>query len=142
MLSSLSIDQLDKTDPPAVQENYLPSLALNCLVAIVDSLSADVLPIFTLSPSSSGGDSAMMLEKIDMSQHAQRELLLEIRAMLLAGWSGLLGAFSQVAQYTLDEDVHGTMLRTFQAVTTLCGVMGLDQPRYLFFFFFFLLQCK
>jgi hypothetical protein len=37
---------------------------------------------------------------------------------------------AQVVSYTLDEDIHAAMLRTFQSATMLCGVMGLVQPRF------------
>lgn len=49
-----SIDQLDKTDPPAIPEGYVGTLALSCLVHVVDGISAIIMPIYMATGSAHG----------------------------------------------------------------------------------------
>lgn len=129
------IDQLDKSDAPAIPETYLFLLALQCLNAIGEGFAAYTLPIYSslMSRRPKTGDEplpappAIVFE--DLKSDKTYEPLKAAHDMADAAWPALLASLSFYLSTNLDDDLFVYTLSAFQQFSTTCGVLNLKTPR-------------
>ncbi|GAN02041.1 protein MON2 homolog isoform X3 [Mucor ambiguus] len=112
------IDQLDKTDPPAIPETYIFYLALVCLNSIADGLAG-----FALSNFSPG---SVIKQKQEEKETKDVKVVTD---MANVAWPGLLAAMSFYLTANLDEELFQSTMRSYQNFTNVCGVLDLVTPR-------------
>lgn len=120
---SVSIDQLDKADPPSIPETYIFYLALLCLNSIADGLAGFALPRF------SPGSMKPTSEEQSTEHEATKKDLSLVTDMANVAWPGLLAAMSFYLTANLDEDLFQSTMRSYQNFTNVCGVLDLVTPR-------------
>ncbi|TFK71822.1 hypothetical protein BDN72DRAFT_409999 [Pluteus cervinus] len=140
------IDQLDKAESPPIPESYIYLLAVQCLVSLCDGLAQFTGPLYTslvvqkprstgsAGESSSSTSSSMKAPPaLDISTLPQGEPsthhLRIVRAIIENGWPALLAALSFIISTNLSDDLFVEVLSSYQALTTVAGMLGLNTPR-------------
>ncbi|KAG0231976.1 hypothetical protein BGW41_001994 [Actinomortierella wolfii] len=142
------VDQLDKADPPQIPDTYLYYLSLVCINSIADGLASFVFPIVAQEilikqqqennedPNDTDGVSKRVTPPIfpntnalDLSQHAEADEIALVTAMTESAWPGLLAAFSYYLGSNLDDELFQNVMRAYQNLTSVCGVLKLTIPR-------------
>ena len=158
------IDQLDKTDPPAIPDAYIYSLTLMCMSSLSDGLAKLILPLTIPnngrkqkrskgnddegSPSrrsdvpqhkaveekrSSGKYSsrraAAPINPLTLRQHPSYEKVKSAAAMLDECWPAVLATCSTFLYATLDHTFFHSLVRCFQKISHVAGLLRLEIPR-------------
>ncbi|KAF9162591.1 hypothetical protein DFQ26_003405 [Actinomortierella ambigua] len=142
------VDQLDKADPPQIPDTYLYYLSLVCINSIADGLASFVFPVVAQEilnkqqqetkddPKDPDGASKRVSPPIfpntnalDLSQHPEAEEIALVTAMTESAWPGLLAAFSYYLGSNLDDELFQNVMRAYQNLTSVCGVLKLTIPR-------------
>ncbi|KAJ3034915.1 hypothetical protein HDV00_004525, partial [Rhizophlyctis rosea] len=108
----VSIDQLDKSDPPSAPETYIIYLAIICLTNMADSQASFALPI--LQDSAASPNESGVLLAIEMANNS---------------WANILAVLSFLVTASIDEDIFMTVIRAYQNFTSILGLLGLTAPR-------------
>ncbi|KAF9973368.1 hypothetical protein BGZ73_003400 [Actinomortierella ambigua] len=142
------VDQLDKADPPQIPDTYLYYLSLVCINSIADGLASFVFPIVAQEilnkqqqeskddPNDPDGASKRVSPPIfpntnalDLSQHPEADEIALVTSMTESAWPGLLAAFSYYLGSNLDDELFQNVMRAYQNLTSVCGVLKLTIPR-------------
>ncbi len=148
------LDQLDKTEPPTVPDTYVYGLVLLCISDFSDGLAKFVLPMAmqnerrsekrskrsntmnggSIAPMDDGSptptedgpstDSATTLGK--QSRHAGVKTAI---AMVDSCWPAALATCSTFLYATLDRQFFRGLVRSFQKLTHVSGLVKLKTPR-------------
>ncbi|KAJ3406857.1 hypothetical protein HDU80_010254 [Chytriomyces hyalinus] len=131
------LEQLEKTDAPAIPENYLTALCIQCIVtacetqvshlltrlqsAIPQSPSATIIPESPISPT-------LPTTNIQHQPIQQDELILALE-MSTAAFPIILSTLTILLIGNTDADIYKSSLRSCISYTTLLGLLGLVQQR-------------
>ncbi|KAJ3237116.1 hypothetical protein HDU77_011688 [Chytriomyces hyalinus] len=131
------LEQLEKTDAPAIPENYLTALCIQCIVtacetqvshlltrlqsAIPQSPSATIIPESPISPT-------VPTTNIQHQPIQQDELILALE-MSTAAFPIILSTLTILLIGNTDADIYKSSLRSCISYTTLLGLLGLVQQR-------------
>ncbi|KAI0656026.1 hypothetical protein C8Q70DRAFT_922126 [Cubamyces menziesii] len=135
------IDQLDKADSPPIPEAYLYLLGVQCLVSLCEGFAAFTAPLYNSimvqKPRSAGepvirAPPALDLSKLPPEDAATRQLH-TVHDMVESGWPALLAALSFLISTNLSDELFVDVLASYQALTTVSGMLGLTTPRDAFF---------
>ncbi|KZT52790.1 hypothetical protein CALCODRAFT_475492 [Calocera cornea HHB12733] len=135
------IDQLDKTDAPAIPDGYVFLLALQTLCAIAEGLNSQTLPIYNAIVQRQGGQAAQFqgmapcaLSLDDLpSDNAETKRLQLCYKMMESGWPALLASLSFFMGTNLSDELFVDVLAAFRSLIYVSGVLGLTTPRDAFF---------
>ncbi|PMD48251.1 endosomal peripheral membrane protein-like protein [Hyaloscypha variabilis F] len=153
------IDQLDKTEPPAVPESYIYSLTLACISGFSEGLAKFILPLTVPDrPRKKGRQSEVESKDSDSpSGTAEPRSKLERRSSIkknpvhvnpltltdhplfndvkiCAGivdecWPAILATSSTFLYAALDTEYYHGLVRSFQKFTHVAGLLRLSTPR-------------
>ena len=141
LISALSIDQLDKADSPPIPESYLYLLGVQCLVSLCEGFANFTAPLYNSimvqKPRSAGEPVIRAPPALDLSVLPQDEpttiQLHTVHSMVESGWPALLAALSFLISTNLSDELFVDVLASYQALTTVSGMLGLTTPRDAFF---------
>lgn len=130
------IDQLDKSDAPAIPETYIFLLALQCLNAIGEGFAAHILPVYSALMARrprSGEEHLPAPPAIQFGEALEADesyqVLKTAHDMADAAWPALLASLPFYLTTNLDDDLFTYTLSAFQQFSTTCGVLNLKTPR-------------
>ncbi|KAI0354523.1 hypothetical protein OH77DRAFT_1548844 [Trametes cingulata] len=135
------IDQLDKADAPPIPESYLYLLGVQCLVSLCEGFAAFTAPLYNSimvqKPRSAGepvirAPPALDLTKLPQDEPSTKHLH-TVHDMVESGWPALLAALSFLISTNLSDELFVDVLASYQALTTVSGMLGLTTPRDAFF---------
>ncbi|KAF9810712.1 hypothetical protein IEO21_06846 [Rhodonia placenta] len=135
------IDQLDKADSPIIPESYLYLLGVQCLVALCEGFASFTGPLYNSlmiqRPRSAGEPVVRAPPALELSNLPPNELntkqLMTVHDMIESGWPALLAALSFLISTNLSDELFVDVLASYQALTTVAGMLGLSTPRDAFF---------
>lgn len=152
------IDQLDKTDPPAIPESYIYSLTLACITSLSEGLAKFILPLTVPGDRSRkrgkpGSSQEGSEERPDSPSPADRErsssfkknpvpvnplslknhpLYPEVQTcaeIIDECWPAILATCSTFLYAALDSEYYHGLVRAFQRFAHVAGLLQLDTPR-------------
>ncbi|KAH0152830.1 hypothetical protein KCU82_g11653, partial [Aureobasidium melanogenum] len=153
------MDQLDKTDPPALPETYIYSLVLECLNGLSENLAKVVLPLtvqqhtndqeqesdgevgdgeHTTSPqktrnrkkrSQSYRSRTVPLNPLSTDESAQAIRIRAIAKLVEQCWPALLATYSTFLNASLDNDYYRALIRSYQRFVQVSGLLRLSTSR-------------
>ncbi|RDX44494.1 hypothetical protein OH76DRAFT_1540422 [Lentinus brumalis] len=135
------IDQLDKADSPPIPESYLYLLGVQCLVALCEGFATFTAPLYNSimvqKPRTAGEPVIRAPPALDLSTLPQDDpvtrQLQTVHDMVESGWPALLAALSFLISTNLSDELFVDVLASYQALTTVSGMLGLTTPRDAFF---------
>ncbi|KAI8977746.1 hypothetical protein BD414DRAFT_154340 [Trametes punicea] len=135
------IDQLDKADSPPIPESYLYLLGVQCLVSLCEGFAAFTAPMYNSimvqKPRAAGDPVVRAPPALDLSKMPSDELvtrqLRTVHDMVESAWPALLAALSFLISTNLSDELFVDVLASYQALTTVSGMLGLTTPRDAFF---------
>ncbi|OJD25721.1 hypothetical protein ACJ73_02911 [Blastomyces percursus] len=148
------IETLDKIDAPIPPETYIYSLVLNCISAFSESIAKYILPL-TVSESkskrkhrasisnkegdgsklqrksSSGGSKKLSVPSnpLELKSHPQINGIQAIASMIDTCWPAILATCSTFLYASLDGEFYHNLVRSFQKLTHVAGLLRLSTPR-------------
>ena len=153
------IDQLDKTEAPAVPESYTYGLILTCISSLSDGLAKFILPLTVpsegrsrrkISKNDSGRDSPApegenSRDKMERSSSFKKNPV-PVNPLLLTDhqmypdvkicaeivdecWPAILATCSTFLYAALDSEYYHGLVRAFQRFAHVAGLLKLDTPR-------------
>ncbi|QSS60699.1 endosomal peripheral membrane protein [Histoplasma capsulatum] len=148
------LETLDKIDAPILPETYIYSLALNCISTLSESIAKFILPL-TASESKSkrkhrasiskkaGDESALQrknsgrasnklsvpINPLDLTSHPQINDIQAITSMIDTCWPAILATCSTFLYAALDGEFYHNLVRSFQKLTHVAGLLRLSTPR-------------
>jgi hypothetical protein len=132
------IDQLDKSEPPAIPENYLLFLCLNSFHALTDGQCRLGTPAFNQSVGfqidEHGSTTQSEIQStlppvLSTSELLESEDIKILTQMTTITWPGLLASLSFFIKLPMDEELTFILVNSLQNFTHLCGVLHLTTPR-------------
>ncbi|KAI9782061.1 MAG: hypothetical protein M1816_002002 [Peltula sp. TS41687] len=162
------IDQLDKTDPPAIPDAYLYSLNLMCMSSLSDGLAKLILPLTipnngrkqkrskasadegSSTPKPDGTQNHKAVEEearpgpggrpvsrrvtappnpLTLGQHPSYAKVKSAAALLDECWPAILASCSTFLYATLDHTLFHNLVRCFQRLAHVAGLLRLETPR-------------
>ncbi|KAK2791130.1 hypothetical protein FQN52_005086 [Onygenales sp. PD_12] len=151
------IETLDKIDAPMPPETYIYSLALNCISAFSEGIAKFILPL-TVSESkskrkhrpstsdkgstgpaldqpqrkdssASSKKSSVPLNPLDLKSHPQIDAIKATASMIDTCWPAILATCSTFLYAALDGEFYHNLVRSFQKLTHVAGLLRLSTPR-------------
>ncbi|KAJ3021237.1 hypothetical protein HKX48_008942 [Thoreauomyces humboldtii] len=107
------LDQLDKAEPPVIPETYIIFLAIQCMNSTVESEAQFAMPL---------------LAEASTPTEQRDDIILAIE-MANASWAGILTALSFLVTSSVDDDVFAMVIRAYQSITCVIGLLGLTSHR-------------
>ncbi|TPX54493.1 hypothetical protein PhCBS80983_g05899 [Powellomyces hirtus] len=107
------LDQLDKAEPPHIPDTYIIFLAIQCMNSTVESEAQFAMPLLA--------EASTPTEQHD-------DIILAIE-MANASWAGILAAISFLVTSSVDDDVFAMVIRAYQSITSVIGLLGLTSHR-------------
>ncbi|KAJ3156735.1 hypothetical protein HDU86_003501 [Geranomyces michiganensis] len=107
------LDQLDKAEPPHIPDTYIIYLAIQCMNSTVESEAQFAMPLLT---------------EASTPTDQQDDIILAIE-MANASWAGILAAISFLVTSSVDDDVFAMVIRAYQSITSVVGLLGLTSHR-------------
>jgi gas vesicle protein len=164
------IDQLDKSEPPAMPESYIYCLALTCFNSFSEGLARFVLPLaandtskrrtkpLSASVAARGGSDAesrpatpdgrtpspakqslkrkpttrqprVPTNPLTLESHPAYQDIVVSSLLVDACWPALLAAYSTFLYASLDNELYHGLVRSFQKLSQVAGVLRLTTPR-------------
>lgn len=142
------LDQLDKTDPPAVPSTYIYTLVLECLNSFSEALAKVVLPLTVQHderPSSNGHDAdkrptsrtvrsqsfrrrAVPLNPMDV-ESSTSDRVHAVAALITDCWPAVLATSSTFLNAALHEQYYRALIKSYQRFAQVAGLLRLITPR-------------
>lgn len=143
------IEQLDKSDSPAVPETYLYALVLECLNGLSDALARTVLPLTvqlersrTKSSSSAseanggarGRSTSFRSRAVPMNPLDAKDAPYAGKVQAVAGlvdtcWPAVLATASTFLNAALDDQYFRNLIKAYQRFAQVAGLLRLTTPR-------------
>ncbi|TVY60725.1 Protein MON2-like protein, partial [Lachnellula suecica] len=149
------IDQLDKTDPPAVPESYIYSLTLACISGFSEGLAKFILPLTVpdrprkkssrqpesdstpgtpeprsnLERQTSFKKNPVPVNPLSLEDHPLFEEVKICAGIVEECWPAILATCSTFLYAALDSDYYHGLVRSFQKFTHVAGLLRLATPR-------------
>uniref|UniRef100_A0A673VDD9 Protein MON2 homolog n=1 Tax=Suricata suricatta TaxID=37032 RepID=A0A673VDD9_SURSU len=136
----LSLEMLDKVEPPTIPEGYAMSVAFHCLLDLVRGITSmiegELGEVETECPTttdvaSSPTQSSEQQESHSTSEQMDKEIVSRAvwEEMVNACWCGLLAALSLLLDASTDEAATENILKAELTMAALCGRLGLVTSR-------------
>ena len=159
MLEKPCLELLDKQNPPEIPDTYIYALVLNCVSIFAEGIAKFVMPLSLPSRSrpsrqdasieSRTSDDNTALERTSSQtttrsrsenyqlltnplankSHAQHATVVVISALLDECWPAFLATCSTFLNAALDVDFYHNLVRAFQKLTQVSGILELATPR-------------
>lgn len=159
LLKTPCIEQLDKSEAPALPDTYVYSLVLTCITNISESLARFVLPLTVhhdtkgrrrkneesteseVDATSSGPDvrrlsrthsfhkRSIPVNPLDLVDHAAYAYIKASSNLVTECWPAVLATCSTFLNASLDTDYYRALVRALQKVTQVSGLLRLATPR-------------
>lgn len=153
------IDQLDKTEPPAIPDSYIYSLTLACISGFSEGLAKFILPLTVpdrprrkmrqseadsknsdsgpLTPSTatpierqpSFKKNPVPVNPLNLEDHPLHEEVKICAGIVDECWPAVLATCSTFLYCSLDSDYYHGLVRSFQKFTHVAGLLRLSTPR-------------
>ncbi|KAG9256912.1 uncharacterized protein F5Z01DRAFT_492523 [Emericellopsis atlantica] len=152
------IDQLDKTEPPAVPESYTYSLILSCISSLSDGLAKFVLPLTVTNEArnrrklakheddvdspAADAESGERLERaasfkknplpvnpLTQEDHPMHSEVKICAALVDECWPAILATCSTFLYAAMDSEYYHGLVRAFQRFAHVAGLLQLATPR-------------
>lgn len=144
------IDQLDKSEAPALPATYIYSLALTCITTFSDGLARFLLPFTVptdhkakrkqsalpdtegdgkLERTQSFGGRRIPVNPLTLKEHVLYGQITTSGHMVDQCWPALLAASSTYLNAALDSENYHALVRSFQKFTQIAGLLDLSTPR-------------
>lgn len=152
------IDQLDKTDPPAIPESYIYSLTLACITSLSEGLAKFILPLTvpgdrnrrrgkpgsSLEGSEERPDSPTPLDRersssfkknpvpvnpLSLKDHPLYPEVETCAEIIDECWPAILATCSTFLYAALDSEYYHGLVRAFQRFAHVAGLLQLATPR-------------
>lgn len=146
------LELLDKAEPPPPPETYIYSLVLNCLSALAEGLARFIIPLTVTeskskrrkrtatidreqrsndlhrsdSTKSNGSESrrqTVPLNPLDLQGHPQRSAITSCAGIIGSCWPVILTTCSIFFYAALDADFYHNLVRSFQKLTHVAGLL-------------------
>lgn len=137
----ISIDQLDKADAPAIPDTYIYLLAVQCIVSLCEGFVTFSSPIYssliTQLPRAPGDPANRLPPALNLGILAQDDPQIHhlriVQSIISQSWPALLAALSFIIATNLSDQLFVEVLASYQAMTNVSGMLGLNTPRDAFF---------
>ncbi|EEP80517.1 predicted protein [Uncinocarpus reesii 1704] len=154
LLRAPYIETLDKLEAPNPPETYLYSLVLNCISSFSDSIAKFILPLTVtetknrrkrqesiaskeestidkpnVDRSRTSKSYSVPLNPLDFESHPQVEDVKSIAEMIDACWPAVLATSSTFLYAALDNEFYHNLVRAFQRLAHVAGLLRLKTPR-------------
>ena len=156
---TVCLEQLDKSDAPAVPESYIYALVLECLSNLSDSLAKVVLPLtvqheetksrpqdgqaganghFSRSNSQPRPDRArsesfrkraVPLNPLDLEGHASASKVRAVNGLVESCWPAVLATSSTFLNAALDDQYYRNLIKAYQRFAQVAGLLRLSTAR-------------
>ena len=148
------IELLDKTDPPAPPDTYIYSIILNCIAAFSEGLAKFILPLtvpelkqkrksrinadspvlqrsdsYKGAATSTARRSPIPVNPLELEGHSQFPAIKASAGIIDDCWPAILATCSTFLYATLNDEFYHTLVRSFQKVTHVAGLLRLSVPR-------------
>ncbi|EEA20358.1 Endocytosis and vacuole integrity protein [Talaromyces marneffei ATCC 18224] len=149
------LELLDKSEPPPPPETYIYSLVLNCLSALAEGLARFIIPLTVTeskskrrkridreqgsnelhrsdSMKSNGSESrrqTVPLNPLDLQEHPQRSAITSSAGIIESCWPVILTTCSIFFYAALDADFYHNLVRSFQKLTHVAGLLRQSAAR-------------
>lgn len=138
------MELLDKTDAPNPPDTYIYSLVLNCIGAFSEGLAKFILPLTvpetktkrkqraSSGKSSSGTQSkktSISLNPLELEAHPQLSGIRTSASIVDTCWPAVLATCSTFLYAALDGEFYHNLVRSFQKLTHVAGLLRLSTPR-------------
>lgn len=147
------LEMLDKSEPPHIPETYIYSLILNCIGSFTEGLAKFILPLTVPADArgkkkrktasaaekegnaetSSGRPSVssrqVSVNPLTLEDHVQFSNIKTTAAIIDTCWPAVLATCSTFLYATLDGDYYHALVRSFQRLTHVSGLLRLATPR-------------
>lgn len=153
------IDQLDKTDPPAIPESYVYSLTMACITSLSEGLAKFILPLTVPSDrarrrggrpgssaegaeerpespspldrerSSSFKKNPVPVNPLSLTEHPLFSEVETCAAIIDECWPAILATCSTFLYAALDSEYYHGLVRAFQRFAHVAGLLQLATPR-------------
>ncbi|CAP97809.1 Pc22g05210 [Penicillium rubens Wisconsin 54-1255] len=117
------IDLLDKTDPPTPPDTYIYSLVLNCISSFAEGLAKFILPL-TVPDLKQRRKNRLM-----SPSHVQYSAIKTCAGIIENCWPAVLAACSTFLRASLDDEYYHNLVRAFQKLAHVAGLLRLTVPR-------------
>lgn len=131
------IDQLDKADAPPIPEPYIYLLAVQCIVSLCEGLASFAAPIYSsivIQRPRNAGDApirappALNVSSLPPSESQTKQLVV-VQDIITNGWPAFLASLSFIISTNLSDELFVEVLESYQALTNVSGMLGLNTPR-------------
>lgn len=140
------LETLDKLDNPSPPETYIYSLVMNCVGAFSEGIAKFILPLTASETKSkrkrrisaatdrqdSNGASKMSslpLNPLKLENHPQLSGVRATAGIIDTCWPAVLATCSTFLYASLDGDFYHNLVRAFQKLTHVAGLLELSTPR-------------
>lgn len=144
------IELLDKADPPPPPETYIYSIILNCIAAFSEGLAKFILPLTVPElkqkrrnrtgsdsqelqrsnfPKTDDKKSPIPINPLDLKGHAQISSIKACAGIIDDCWPAILATCSTFLYASLDDEFYHSLVRSFQKLTHVAGLLRLSVPR-------------
>ncbi|KAL2810470.1 hypothetical protein BJX63DRAFT_316659 [Aspergillus granulosus] len=147
------LELLDKTEPPQPPDTYIYSLVLNCVSAFAEGLAKFILPLTvpdlkqkrrsriagdrdadlqreeSLKRSKSVKKFPVLINPLDLESHPQISAIRTCAGIVEDCWPAVLATCSTFLYASLDDDFYHNLVRSFQKLAHVAGLLRLSTPR-------------
>ncbi|KAM5470176.1 Endocytosis and vacuole integrity protein [Microsporum audouinii] len=147
------IETLDKIDSPSPPETYIYSLVLNCIAAFSESIARFIIPLAVAESKSkrkrntsnsnkdqnsaqqdtdikeSTGKSSVPPNPLELKSHPQIANIEATAGIIDICWPAILATSSTFLYAALDGEFYHTLVRAFQKLAHVAGLLRLSTPR-------------
>ncbi|KAL1888762.1 Endocytosis and vacuole integrity protein [Ceratocystis pirilliformis] len=141
------IDQLDKTEAPPIPESYVYSLVLTCISSLSEGLAKFILPLTVPNRKKQAAkqekdkestEEAMdrsfkktpiPVNPLEMKDHPLHEDIKACAKIIDECWPAILATCSTFLNAALDSEYYHSLVRAFQRIAHVAGLLHLHTPR-------------
>ena len=149
------IELLDKAEPPTPPDTYIYSIILNCIAAFSEGLAKFILPLtvpelkhkrksrvnaqdapelqrsdsFKGTTSLATRKSPIPINPLELEGHPQYPAIRASAGILDDCWPAILATCSTFLYAALNDEFYHTLVRSFQKLTHVAGLLRLSVPR-------------
>ncbi|EZF32770.1 hypothetical protein H101_03643 [Trichophyton interdigitale H6] len=147
------IETLDKVDSPSPPDTYIYSLVLNCIAAFSESMAKFIIPLAVAESKSkrkrntsssdkersssqqgagrkeSTGRSSIPPNPLELNSHPQFTDIQATAGIIEVCWPAILATSSTFLYAALDGEFYHTLVRAFQKLAHVAGLLRLATPR-------------
>ncbi|RAL17440.1 putative endosomal peripheral membrane protein (Mon2) [Aspergillus homomorphus CBS 101889] len=149
------MELLDKTESPSPPETYIYSLVLNCISNFAEGLAKFILPLTVpdlkqkrrsrVPGLEKGGDasrqpqdnmkntqnrkSSVPINPLNLESHPQLAAIQSCAGIIENCWPAILAACSTFLYAALDDEFYHNLVRSFQKLAHVAGLLRLSTPR-------------